>query len=92
MDLTKKDSERKIVRALQDLQVLLGQTGADIKPLSALRRGELLPLASMSMKSAPLAAAPTMADFNLLQADVKMIFDAFVLLSNKNGNAKLPGI
>jgi len=89
-----KDQEvvKDFKRVEQYMKILLGQVGADTKPLSSLRRGELLPLASQTMKSEQLLAAPTMADFNALQADIQMIFDALSLISNRNGNAKLPGI
>ena len=61
-----KEALKDAKRVEQNVDTLLGQRGADNKPLSALRRGELLPLASQKMKSTQLLAAPTMADFNAL--------------------------
>lgn len=87
-----KEALKDAKQVEQNVDTLLGRRGADNKPLSALRRGELLPLASQTLKSQQLLAAPTMDDFNALQADVQLIFDALSLLSNRNGNAKLPGI
>jgi hypothetical protein len=65
-----------------------GERGAAKRPLSAVRRGELAALATRPMKSAQLTAAPTMADFNALQADVKALMDALAQVSNALGTAK----
>lgn len=72
------------------LEVLTGERGDDKKSRSAVRRGELQALASMGLKSKQLTAAPTMADYNALQADVAAVFKALTLISNYYGNADLP--
>jgi hypothetical protein len=81
---------RELNRMRETLELLSGERGGGTKPMSALRRGELQPLASLSMQSAQITAAPTMDDYNALQADVAAIFTALSVLSNRLGNAKLP--
>lgn len=75
---------------IEQFQVLTGERGDGQKSRSAIRRGELQPLASMKLKSKQLTAAPTMADYNALQEDVANIHKALTLISNLYGNAKLP--
>lgn len=71
-------------------EVLTGQRGDNNRTQSAIRRGELQPLATLGLKSKQLTAAPTMADYNALQEDVANIHKALTLISNLYGNAKLP--
>lgn len=72
------------------LEVLLGERGDDKKSRSAVRRIELQALASLGLQSKQLTAAPTMDDYNALQADVANIYKALTMISNLYGNAKLP--
>lgn len=83
---------RDFARIVERVEILTGERGGQNKPASALRRGELLPLASLAsgMKSKQVTAAPTAADYNALQTDVAAIYGAIVQLSNLLGNAKLP--
>lgn len=83
-------ADRDLARVKEKLEILTGERGAESRPLSALRRGELRPLASLASKSRQITAAPTMADYNALQADVEAIYTAILQLSNLLGNAKLP--
>lgn len=76
-------------RVKEQFETLAGQRGAASKPLSAIRRGELRPLASLELKSSPIVAAPTMADYNALQADVAKMFAALSQISNILGNANI---
>lgn len=85
MDSTKRD----IDRIRESLETLTGERGDTKKPKSAVRRSELAPLGSLTMKSAQVTAAPTQADFNNLQTDVKNIFDALKRISNVLGNANI---
>lgn len=85
-----QQTERDFARIKETLEVLRGERGAERRPQSAIRRGELLPLAGATLQSAQVTAAPTMAEYNALQADVKMIFAALALISNRLGNATLP--
>lgn len=60
----------------EKVRVLTGETGATGKPMSALRRGEVATALSTlaKMQSDQLTAAPTMADYNKLQADIATLF------------------
>lgn len=75
-------------RLKEQAENLTGQRGAPKKPLSAVRRGELLALAARAMQSDQVTASPTMADFNALQADIAAIYTALAQISNALGNAK----
>ncbi|HTN66400.1 MAG TPA: hypothetical protein VL051_09490 [Burkholderiaceae bacterium] len=66
-------------RVVERLEILTGERGAAGKPHSAVRRGELSTLAA-SPQSRPVAAAPTQAEFNALQADVAAIYGALAKL------------
>jgi hypothetical protein len=46
-------------------------------------------LASLTMQSAQITAAPTQAQYNALQTDVKNIFDALKRISNILGTATI---
>lgn len=83
---------RSFARLTEKVETLTGERGDAKRSLSALRRGELTPLASLatSMKSKQISAAPTAADYNALQQDVEAVYGAIVLLSNLLGNARLP--
>lgn len=85
-------NERDFERMKQQIETVVGTRGADKRPASAIRRGELLPIASIGMTSTQVTAAPTMAQHNALQADVKNLFDTLELISNLRGNAKLPTV
>jgi hypothetical protein len=76
-------------RVKEQVDVLTGQRGAASKPLSAIRRGELRPLASLELKSSQVSAAPTQADYNALQSDVAKVFAALEQISNLLGNANI---
>jgi len=83
---------RSFNRIAEKVEVLTGERGDANRSLSSLRRGELIPLASLatSLKSKQISGTPTAADYNALQQDVEAIYGAFVLLSNLLGNARLP--
>ena len=89
--LSDSDLEVAIVRVLQNrlnlstqnIQRLQELTGDRKHPTdtnrlkAAVRRGELVAIGNMNpMKSQVLTAAPTMADYNALRADVLQIFTA----------------
>lgn len=83
---------RDFARAKEKLELLTGERGADSRPLSAVRRSELLPLAQLAnpMKSKPVSGTPSAADYNALQADVAAIYGAIAVISNILGNARIP--
>jgi hypothetical protein len=83
---------RDFGRIKERVETLTGERGANDRAMSAVRRGELRPLATLAedMKSAQITAAPTQADYNALQKDVAALYGAMVLLSNLLGNAKIP--
>ena len=80
---------RDLDRMQEKLERLTGDRGDVGKPLSAIRRIELQPLASLSMQSSQVSAAPTQAEFNALQTDVKNIFDSLKRISNLLGTAEI---
>lgn len=84
--------QRDFDRIREKVEKLTGERGDVTKSLSAIRRSEFSPLASLTMKSAQAAAAPTQAEFNALQTDVKNIFDALKRISNLLGNAEIPKV
>lgn len=84
-------AERDAQRIKDQVQVLVGERGDAKRPLSAVRRGELLTLAGRALLSSQVTAAPTMEQHNALQADVKALFDLIDRLSNRLGTAKLLG-
>jgi len=84
--------QRDMARVRESVEKLAGERGDDTFPLSAIRRTELRPLASLTLRSKQATAAPTQAQFNALQADVKDIFDALARISNVLGNAVIPRI
>lgn len=86
------DTQRQFERLREQVQVLTGERGDADKSRTAVRRGELRALASLKMQSGPITGAPTQADYNRLQADVAAIHDAFVLISNILGNARIPRV
>jgi hypothetical protein len=73
----------------EKVERLVGERGDDVKSMSAIRRIELQPLASLTMQSDQIAAAPTQAQYNALQTDVKNIFDALKRISNILGTATI---
>lgn len=66
---------------IEKIEVLNGDRGAPGKPRSAVRRQELSSLAMTGLKSSQLTDAPTMDDFNALQADIAAIADKFAQLA-----------
>lgn len=85
-------TDRELQRLRESVEKLTGERGGDNKSLSAVRRSELRALASLDMKSAQVSAAPTQAQHNALQTDVRNIFDALQRVSNLLGNATIPKI
>lgn len=85
-----RETQRQFERLREQVELIVGERGSADKARTAVRRGELRPLASLTMKSSQISAAPTQDDFNRLQADVAAIYAAFVLISNLLGNAKIP--
>ena len=80
---------RDFARARESLEKLTAERGEATFPMSAIRRSELRALASMTMRSTQVTAAPTQAQHNALQADVKDIFDALKKISNVLGTASI---
>jgi len=78
---------RDLARLRESLERLTGDRGE--KSQSAVRRSELQPLASMTLQSGQVTAAPTQAEYNELQTDVKNIFDALKRISNLLGTASI---
>lgn len=57
---------------LEKLQTLNGERGD--KRRAAVRRGDVATLSDVQMKSKQLTAAPTLADYNNLQADLARVW------------------
>lgn len=83
-------AERDWTQIKETVEKLAGIRGDATKSQSAVRRTELVALASLKLKSAQVSASPTQADFNALQADVATIFKTLQRISNILGNATLP--
>ncbi|GJH00210.1 hypothetical protein [Paraburkholderia terrae] len=66
---------------IERLQQLTGERGDKTK--AAVRRGDVS-LASAPMKSKQLTAAPTMADYNNLQADISRLWNLFAGIAQKS--------
>jgi hypothetical protein len=79
-----------LARLREKLELLTGERGDATKSKSAVRRGELLALASLKLQSAQVSATPTAAQYNALQADVAAIFAALQTISNIYGTTDLP--
>lgn len=92
--MKEREMMQQFMRLQEQVQIMTGERGGADKSRTFIRRGELRPLAGLStqMKSKQITAAPTAADYNALQADVAAIYQAFVLISNTLGNAKIPTI
>lgn len=84
--------KRDVVRMREKVEKLTGERGDIEKSLSVIRRSELRPLASLTLMSTQVLAAPTMEEFNALQTDVANIFDALQRISNQLGNAVIPKV
>lgn len=84
--------QRDFDRIREKVEKLTGERGDANKTLSAVRRQELQALASLTLRSTQVAAAPTQAEFNALQDDVKTIFDILARISNRLGNATIPKV
>ncbi len=82
--------ERDFRNVMEKLDRLSGVRGDTAKSQSAVRRSELYPLASITLSSKQVTAAPTQAEYNALQSDVAKIFNALKRISNILGNATLP--
>jgi predicted nucleic acid-binding Zn-ribbon protein len=87
---TAEPLSRDLQRIRESIEKLTGERGDATKSQSAVRRSELRVLASLSLQSKQVAAAPTQADFNALQSDVDNIFKTLQRISNILGNATLP--
>jgi hypothetical protein len=85
---TQQDRELRKVR--ETVEILAGERGDTKRSRSAIRRGELYPLANLKLLSGQVSAAPTQAEHNALQRDVAAIFGALQRISNILGNATLP--
>lgn len=83
---------REFDRIKEKVEKFTGERGADLKPLSAVRRSELAALASLTLQSDQVASTPTAAQFNALQKDVAAIFDALKRISNVLGTADIPKV
>lgn len=83
---------KDLERLKEKVEKLTGDRGDAKKPLSAIRRSELNALASIEMLSKQVAGAPTQAEHNALQKDVKTIFEALKRISNTLGNAEIPKV
>ena len=78
---------RDLARMRESLERLTGERGD--QGLSAVRRVELQALASIELRSSQVTAAPTQAEHNALQTDVKTIFEALKRVSNLLGTAAI---
>lgn len=83
---------RDFMRVRESVEKLTGERGDKAKSLTAIRRSELRPLASLALTSTQVSAAPTQAEFNALQKDVANVFDALKRISNILGNAEIPKV
>ena len=90
MDKGNAQIQRELARMRETVEKLSGERGDSLKSNSAIRRTELRALASMSMRSKQVTAAPTAAEYNALQADVAAIYNALSRISNRLGNADVP--
>lgn len=66
----------------EKIEILTGDRGGTGKPKSAVLRGELSGIGGVALKSSQLTDAPTMDDYNALQADISAIADKFAQLAN----------
>lgn len=82
--------DRDLEQVKRSVQELTGERGDAKRTRSAIRRGELGPLARLKLQSKQLAAAPTVSDYNRLQRDIAAVFRALQRISNELGNADLP--
>jgi hypothetical protein len=82
--------ERDLQQTKEMVEKIAGTRGDTTKSQSAVRRSELRGLASLSLQSKQVTAAPTQDDFNALQSDVDNIFKTLQRISNILGNATLP--
>ena len=83
-------AERDLMQLREMAEKLSGVRGDANKSQSAVRRSELYPLASLTMKSGQITASPTQAQYNALQTDVANIFKALQRISNILGNGSPP--
>ncbi|MBU9386648.1 hypothetical protein [Burkholderia multivorans] len=75
-------SER-VVQAIQELAGLRGQPDGT-RPREAVRHEDLASIARMSeMKSKQVSGPPTVADFNALRDDVRMLFEAMRVIAQR---------
>lgn len=77
-------SEPDLRRMRESVEQLTGERGKN----PSIRRNDLKPIASFGLKSSQVSAAPTAAQYNALQDDVKAIYDTLVRLSNLYGTSK----
>ena len=83
---------RDFARIKEKVEKFTGERGEATKPLSAIRRTELRALASIKPQASRITAAPTMDDYNALQADVANILAALALIANTAGTATIPNV
>jgi uncharacterized protein YlxW (UPF0749 family) len=77
--------QKEFERVKEKVEILNGERGDSTKTFAAVRRSDFRTLARITQKSSQLAAAPTQADFNALQADVATILAALRRISNISG-------
>ena len=82
--------QKDFERIREKVEKLTGERGDTTNSLSAVRRSELRVLPALQSKQ--VAAAPTAADFNALQADVASIFAVLARISNALGTASIPKV
>ena len=89
-----KQLEREFARMREKIELLAAERGDATRSQSAIRRGELVPLASIGIKSSQVSAAPTMAQHNALQDDVQAIVTAKDQdpLPARPGDAEIDGV
>ena len=85
---TQEQLPKDFARIREKVEKLTGERGDNTKALSAVRRTELRAIAPL--QSAQVTAAPTMAQYNALQADVAAIHALLTRISNQFGTAEIP--
>lgn len=69
-------------RVVQQIQELAGERGETGRPKAAVVRRDLEAIGRMpTLKSKPVTAAPTAADFNALRDDVRLIYEALAAIA-----------
>lgn len=74
---------RKYDRAVEQVQILVGERGPSDGSEMAVRRADVMGAGKPpDLKSSQLTAAPTMADYNKLQADIAAIHSLLSAIYN----------